>query len=850
MKTRTALGLAALLAASLVSGAAVAKTVAVPDGTTDWTTLGLAANDTAKLNANTTVYVNDLASLLVVSNLNQVTLDGGNSSKIVFTVPTNETWGVNCYIRPGNIAVNKPPSGYLVKKGKGALKLRSRGEEQGSYNCNITAEDGVIDMSAMHAGSSASARRVYMGVIAVSNGASFYAPGARSSDSSMTWYTHGFAGEGIITNTRSSSTAINLDCFDSSFAWDGKTCDFGGEFKGPFTFTSACMRQFFSGTNSTFTTLDLKGGTQNYSAGEGTVGVMKFGEPGERSSIGTSSYIRWVNGGGLLYLGTGETTSKELQFQESAKPSFIDGGPHGGLVFTTALENGSTAGHAAQDKTVTLMGSNTTACALTGLVPNWAYKGVSYTFHVVKKGPGTWRLDNPTNTMTGTITVEEGMLGFSSLRERGLTSSFGTAAAVSGAAITLGADGKEGGIGLLSAGGKASCSTMRPIALAGDGRLVNNSTNILGIGKIQVTNSSGSTLTLDGTNTNSVVYDLNDGEGPLSLVKDGTGTWYLSGSNTFSGTIDVKAGTLVFSDHSNQNFTWYKFVVKELMGVSTTTLDLAELGLYDSADKRINASLTEQSDYTFLQSGRAAYVRPCIASNGDKTIANLFEGSNSKWKANLKARPTLEDESTWLEIVMRVPDGSNPAASWDVASGDRPNTDSTNSYPRVCAIMGSVDGGHYELLGEKTIDSYGDYRGWASTKVQVVPGNSNPHPGGFQLDKTTPSRLPMPTNAVVSVASNATLRAEGGRYTLSNLKVSAAGAGTIDGFDFAESGTLAVVDAPRGGATLPLQFVDCTGIRNIKNWTLTVNGEPSSYKIHVKDSTLAILPPGLMIIFR
>ena len=166
--------------------------------------------------------------------------------------------------------------------------------------------------------------------------------------------------------------------------------------------------------------------------------------------------------------------------------------------------------------------------------------------------------------------------------------------------------------------------------------------------------------------------------------------------------------------------------------------------------------------------------------------------------------------------------------------------------------LSSIDGVHYESLGEATVSTYGSaYRAWAYIQQQVTSGNCMTHADAFTLEKTVPTAvLPSPTNALVSVASNATLRAEGRVPTLSRLKISAAGAGTIDGFDFAETGTLAVVDAPRGGATLPLQFVDCTGIRNIKNWTLTVNGEPSSYKIHVKGSTLEILPPGLMIIFR
>ena len=217
--------------------------------------------------------------------------------------------------------------------------------------------------------------------------------------------------------------------------------------------------------------------------------------------------------------------------------------------------------------------------------------------------------------------------------------------------------------------------------------------------------------------------------------------------------------------------------------------------------------------------------------------------------------PDPENEATWLTVIMRPPVGSNPAVSWDVASGTRGELDpacgsSSNTYPRVCAIMGSVDGVHYELLGEETVSFGSEYRAWASTKAKNA-SNSAHHPGGFQLARTTTSAAsPMPTNAIVSVASNATLRAEGGRYTLSNLKVSAAGAGTIDGFDFAETGTLSVVDWTNGIITLPMTFSNCTGLKNLRKWTLTVNGAASNYRICVSGSTVQLIPPGFLIIFQ
>ena len=53
-------------------------------------------------------------------------------------------------------------------------------------------------------------------------------------------------------------------------------------------------------------------------------------------------------------------------------------------------------------------------------------------------------------------------------------------------------------------------------------------------------------MTLTGTNTgnNTLAPVIGDNSGATSLVKSGTGTWILTGSNTFSGTTTINAGTL------------------------------------------------------------------------------------------------------------------------------------------------------------------------------------------------------------------------------------------------------------------------------------------------------------------
>ena len=66
-----------------------------------------------------------------------------------------------------------------------------------------------------------------------------------------------------------------------------------------------------------------------------------------------------------------------------------------------------------------------------------------------------------------------------------------------------------------------------------------------GLSRFQQPNQNP-TLTLTGTNTgyNTLAPVIGDNSGATSLVKSGTGTWVLTGSNTFSGTTTINAGTL------------------------------------------------------------------------------------------------------------------------------------------------------------------------------------------------------------------------------------------------------------------------------------------------------------------
>jgi hypothetical protein len=103
----------------------------------------------------------------------------------------------------------------------------------------------------------------------------------------------------------------------------------------------------------------------------------------------------------------------------------------------------------------------------------------------------------------------------------------------------------------------------------------------------------------------------------------------------------------------------------------------------------------------------------------------------------------------------------------------------------------------------------------------------------------------------ISVAAGARLVAWGGTAPIKGLSVDANGAGTIDGFEFAEKGTLNIENLPKGGVRLPGTYLNCTGFGNIAKWALSVDGEESTdVRAIVSGGAIRIVPAGFTISIR
>lgn len=171
-------------------------------------------------------------------------------------------------------------------------------------------------------------------------------------------------------------------------------------------------------------------------------------------------------------------------------------------------------------------------------------------FGINKTGDGTLTLTSTSNSFTGGVTISGGVLGITALANGGSNSQLG---ASSNAAANLVIDGGT----LRRASGGTAQSTNRLFTIGGAGGTIDASAGGFAFTNSGANVSGGSgdrTLTLTASSpaadedkpVSSIAGSFGDpGAGKLKLVKAGNGIWSLAGNSTFTGGIDLNAGTLI-----------------------------------------------------------------------------------------------------------------------------------------------------------------------------------------------------------------------------------------------------------------------------------------------------------------
>ncbi len=275
----------------------------------------------------------------------------------------------------------------------------------------------------------------------------------------------------------------------------------------------------------------------------GTLVVNTLANGGVASSIGSSSGASWAlqlkNGAALVYTGTGSTTDRSLHIDTAG---IIDNEGTGALVFSNASgvidNNGDTSGTA--NKTLTFTGTNAAANTVALKIGD---PTTGKTTSIVKNGTGFWAFTNSNNSYTGTTTINAGVLSTQSIANGGVNSGIGASTSAASNLVLAG--------GTLQYTG-AAVSTDRLFTVTTNGGGIDGSgsgISFTNTGALVMSGTGTRTLTLTGTSTaNSLAAQIQDNGGATSLVKNGSGTWTLSGANNFSGGVTVNVGQLTIGN--------------------------------------------------------------------------------------------------------------------------------------------------------------------------------------------------------------------------------------------------------------------------------------------------------------
>jgi fibronectin-binding autotransporter adhesin len=310
-------------------------------------------------------------------------------------------------------------------------------------------------------------------------------------------------------------------------------------------------------TKSGVATLLLSNNANNFTTliiQQGTLSATSIEPSGIASAIGVGNTITMGNA----------TTSGILNFTGTVAPT-------GNIDRAIALNNSTIGGQINNNGTVPLVfngtftaagtssrsmnfgGTNTGANDFQNTLVNPSSPGV---LSVTKADAGTWRLSGA-NTYTGQTNINNGTINVATIADSD-SSNLGL-----GTLIRLGNAGFGGTLNYTGTGSITSRmitignNTATPATGDTGGGTINNNGSgplVFTAANFNTTGLTGSlaasrTLTLGGANTGAneiqgVIANGLTGTMATNLAKSGSGTWMLSGANTYTGTTTVNAGTL------------------------------------------------------------------------------------------------------------------------------------------------------------------------------------------------------------------------------------------------------------------------------------------------------------------
>ena len=789
----------------------------------------------------------------------KLTLEGdpGDSSLASLTITIDS--GV-AQLAAGFFLANTSTRYGLVKEGAGRLVIGEIASGSSGAHPVYTVNNGILQLPI---GDDYLLR--YIGKTTVNHpGVLWPMTPANSGVKTPNNYILGLFGDGVVSNPVEWATNVRIEN-----AIGGASSSFSGRLGGNIVLSVRDDRTVsLTGTSSITNTVAVNGSARLYlgAFGGGVGNEPTFGSAGSgRFAVGKSATLGYLGESEVSYAQIANTIDKDI-----ARSFTLDGGPNGGLDFAGSIDLSQTT-----NATVNLIlsGTNRQECILSGSVKGSS--SATRAMRLVKRGEGTWQVkENASSGLNGVVAVEEGKIRVDSLAQTDRNCAIGTAKLLmedyGGAydatrllpyAILLGDEGKCGT--LAYAGTGAATVTSRLIGLLGDGGLDSETAAVCWNG-VTAAAPGNHKLVLGGSAEGSVLNNVSNGVGQVSITKEGSGDWTLGGNLDFTGGIKVESGRLAISS-AMRPYTWFKVLFTEAYN-GGRRLDVGRFGLFNSEGTMQCANLVTNdaalSDMSILKPGEVAFCGIGATPPGYTTGSNLqtlfLRTKDSFLRVDTTTAPRLDDDSTWFGFVLRPPAGIDPITSYDVGTRWATNYAYTGNVPQSWKVYGSEDGLDWKELstivsnrvweGAHTSWIKGGMLYFSDARKNVDPDAKNPDgwpiSGGIQPGSTLAGGIDN-----LSVATNATLTTDT-TVTTRRVTVDFTGMGTVTGFALAEGGVIDIVNAPDHGAFEVA--ADFSGIALPANYSFLLNGESTWRRIKFSgDGTRIVgVQKGVTINFR
>ena len=426
------------------------------------------------------------------------------------------------------------------------------------------------------------------------------------------------------------------------------------------------------------------------------IGTSAVGNSGANSVFGTSGTITMGNGSasasGIRYTGGSIATDKGILIAATTGTATITVAP---TADTTLTMSGNTSAANGGAKTISYQNSGSTflgSYSVSGLITDGTDGSSPVNVVFGGSGKGSLTLSNTASTFSGGVSVQGNT---ASQTYELITAKIGTVGSASplgsGTAIRLGSSGNTSTNQLTYNGPGESTNKVIDLQGTTNGASINNlcATGTLTFTSNFTASGAGSKqLTLTGTagtfgEIAGAIVD-NSALNVTSIRKSGNATWYLSGSNGFTGVTNVNQGTLMFGPNALTNSGTIQFSSTGILQYGPgNTQDVSAKIQVTGANVNIN---TNSNNVTFATAfGSTANATFFKQGLGTLTLAPA-SGSNSWTNGTVVQQGVLNFSS-----LGALGGGTIRVSSGTLQYGSAVTTDISSRFTLTAASNGAID---------------------------------------------------------------------------------------------------------------------------------------------------------------